>query len=106
MENKKIIENYNNVVKYLLNNIDKELYDHIIVNNEEIKENYSYFFEKKFDDIIFGLLSKLKNYDQDNIKYKYDLLEYLLSEKEKLEKFIFEFPIINESNNNSYLTSL
>ena len=47
MEKKEIIKNYNNVVKYLLNNLDKELYEQIIINNEKIKENYSYFFENQ-----------------------------------------------------------
>lgn len=106
MEKKEIIKNYNNVVKYLLNNLDKELYEQIIINNEEIKENYSYFFENQFDDKIFNLLSRLLQYDKNNIECKYDLLNYLISEKEKLDGIISEFPIIKECNNNAYLASL
>ena len=37
--------------------------------------------------MIKFFLYKLKYYEQNNIEYKYDLLKYLLSEKEKLERF-------------------
>ena len=105
-ENKeKIFEEYKRDINYIINNLDEDLYEKITTKNDELLDNYSFYFNNKFEEKIFALFDMLKKYDSDNFIKIFELMQFLKEEKQNLQNLVENFPLITYNNKKAYLAS-